>query len=163
MFVTKDDPVLKLERRTNRAQVLGVEGQRALETDDDVGEEDRDGGEDDHRAGVALPGLLLFGAGAEESIDRTLQVAEEVHAALEHGRHVGAEVAPRNAEQHHQGQDGEEESHLELLGLEHGVAQVAEHEERDHEQEDLTETHTRSNAQMSPRNTTVNATMPRTE
>src|ERR1035438_2215720 len=125
-----------------------------------VGEGDRDGAEDDHRAGVALPRLFLFGARTEHPIDRALDEAEEVHAAVKDGRHVRAKGAPGQAQRHPEGEDGEEETHLELLRLEHGVADVKEHDDGDAKEDYLGETHTRSSAQMSPSITAAKPIMP---
>src|SRR5277367_5852210 len=50
----------------------------------------------------------------------------------------------------------------ELLGLEHGNAQIEEHHDGQREKDSLGPGHTRSRAQMSPSITTTNPTMPST-
>ena len=146
-----------------RVQVLRVEGQAPLEPDDQVGEEDRNPGEDDHRAGVPLPRLLLVGARPEELVDRPLRPAEEVDPAVEDRGHVRPQVPPGDPEGHDQDDDRPEEPHLEPLRLEHGDAEVDEHHRGDAEQDALDGVHyTRSRAQISPSMPTVKTIVPST-
>ena len=118
---------VEAERLGHGAQVLRVERERPLDPDQQVGDAHGHSGEDDHGGGVALPVLLLLGAGPEQPVDRPLGPAEEVHPPVEDGGHVGAQVAPGQAEGDDQGDDGPVKPMSELLGLEHGDAQVEEH------------------------------------
>ncbi len=98
-------------------EVLGVEGKRALGTDQQVCDENRHPGEDDQGPGVALPALLLLGARAEGPVDGALEPSEPVHPALEDCCHVRAEEPPREAEHHHESHDRPEELHQNHSGL----------------------------------------------
>jgi len=93
-------------------------------------------------------------------VDRTLDEAEKVHAAVKDGRHVRAEVAPGESQRYDEQQESEEETHLEFLRLEHGVADVTEHHDGDAKEDYLGKTHTRSNTQISPSIDAVNAMKP---
>ena len=92
--------------------MLGVEGKRALEAEDGVGDADREAGEDDQGAGVALPGLLAVGTGTEQAVDGPLNEGQEVDAPLEDADHVGTQIAPREPERDDEGDDDPEVAHL---------------------------------------------------
>ena len=154
---------VEAQGRADAVEVLGIQGQRTLDSNDHVGEGDGDGGEDDHRAGVALPGLFLLGTRAEHPVDRPFDEAEEVHPSVEDRRHVRTEETPGESQAHHEGENGEEETHLELLWLEHGEADVSEHHDGQGQEDDLRKTHTRSSAQMSPSIATAKPIMPSAE
>ena len=103
---------VEAERLGYGAQVLRVERERALDPDEQVGDAHGDGRKDDHRGGVALPVLLLLGAGSEQAVDGALGPTQEMHPPVEDGRHVGAEVAPGQPQGDDQGDDGERETHV---------------------------------------------------
>jgi hypothetical protein len=105
----------------------------------------------------------LFGARTEQPIDRSLNKTQEVNAAVEDRRHVRTEITPRETQRDDQDEQREEKAHLELLWLEHGVTQVAEHQDRHNEQNDLAETHTRSSAQIRPSIAAVKTMKPTSE
>jgi len=65
--------------------MLWIQGQRSLDAKDHVREDQGDRREDDQRAGVSLPGLFLFRTRTEHPVDRTLDEAEKVHAAVKDG------------------------------------------------------------------------------
>ena len=64
------------QRRRHGAEMLGIEGQGSLDPQQQVREPDGEAREDDQRAGVALPGLLLVGRCAEQPVDRALDEAQ---------------------------------------------------------------------------------------
>jgi hypothetical protein len=105
----------------------------------------------------------LFWSSTEQAVYGPLDKTQEVNATIEDCRHVRTEVAPRETQRDDQGENREEEAHLELLRLEHGVTQVEEHHDCHDEQDDLAETHTRSSAQMRPSITAVKAMKPTAE
>jgi hypothetical protein len=135
--------------------VLGIQGERSLQTEDGVGDAERKTGEDDERAGVALPGLLLVGTGAEKSIDGPLNESEVVDSPFVDRHHVAAEVSPTKRQGNDEDDDCPEKAHLKPLGLEHGDAEVDEDESGDAEQDALDEAHTRSRAQIRPEKTAM--------
>ncbi len=146
------------QRRGDGTEVLRVEGQRALQPQEGIGQADREAREDDDRAGIALPGLLLLRAGTEQPVDGALDEAQVVHPSFEDRHHVSAEIAPDERQGDEKDDESPEEAHLEPLRLEHGDAEVDEDQTRDREQDDLDGAHTRPNAQMRPENTAMNAT-----
>ena len=106
--------------------------------------------------------LLRLGAGPEQPVEGALGPAEEMHPSLEDGRHVGTQVPPGDPQQDHQDDDGPEEAHLELLGLEHRDAEIDEHHDGDAEQDALGDGHTRSRAQIRASPIRANPMMPST-
>ena len=73
----------------------------------------------------------MVGTGPQGLIDGTLGPAEKVHPVVEDGHHVRAQEPPGETQGEDQDDDGEGETHLEPLGLEHGDAEVDEHRDGD--------------------------------
>ena len=103
---------VEAERLGHGAQVLRVQRKRALDADEQVGDAHGHRGEDDEGGGVALPVLLLLGTGPEHAVDGPLGPFQEVNPPIEDGGHVGAQVAPREAQGDDQGDDGPGEPHV---------------------------------------------------
>ena len=112
-----DTIVLKLSAGRYGAEVLRVERQRPLNPQQQIAHADEHGGEDHQRAGVALPGLLVIGSGAEQPVERALGPCHVVHTTLEDAGHVRAEVPPGDPQRHDQNDDGPEEAHQNHSGL----------------------------------------------
>ena len=86
--------MLKARSGATAGEVLRIERQAVLEALDDVGEQQRDGAEEQHRDGVLGPAHLLVGVDAGEAIEEALagdeDGIEQGRAALEDARHVAA-------------------------------------------------------------------------
>lgn len=135
--------------------MLGVQRERTLQAEYGVGNAEGETGKDDERAGVPLPGLLLFRTGAEQPIDGPLNETEIVDPTFVDRHHVAAQVSPAERQGNDEDDDGPKEAHLKPLGLEHGHAEVDEDEPRNAEQDALNEAHTRSKAQIRPEKTAM--------
>ena len=107
----RDDRV-EAERLRHGPEVLRVERQRPLDPQQQVADGEEHAGEDDGRAGVALPGLLLVGARSEQAVEGSLRPGQEVDAAVEDGGHVRAQVPPGETQGDDQDDDGPEEAHV---------------------------------------------------
>ena len=137
-----DTIVLKLSAGGTAPEVLRVERQRPLDPQQQIADADERGGENHQRAGIALPGLLVLGTRPEEPVERPLGPRQVVHAAFEDGGHVRAQVSPGDAKGDDEDDDGPGEAHLEPLRLEHGYAQVEEHDDGKGEEDALDVGHT---------------------
>jgi hypothetical protein len=82
-----------------------------LQPEDPVRDEQRQTGEDDHRSGIPLPRLLVLRVYADHPVERAFHERQPLDPALEDGGHVRTEKAPRDRENHDQGDDGEGEAH----------------------------------------------------
>ena len=106
------------ERLRHRADVGGVEGQRALEALERVDDQDRDGAEGEQRVGVGAPALLAVRVDPAQSVDGPLDLQEHPVAVglLVVAEHAG-EVGPEDPRA--DGDAGEEGEELEPGGTGH--------------------------------------------